>query len=379
VDHTDYCDFLDTLYDAALESALWTPVMERLIDLVGGNSAWLSELNIIDGGGSYGMIARLDPAMPDRYLEYYAPRNPLSKVTNPSAYLRNWAPRVLTDEDWMPKGDLVRTEFYNDFMATQDVHSVLMVRLAKQGSDTCVLNLFRAKAIGQFSRPEMDLLGRLHPHLIRAFRLSQKLAGIQQVKEGMAYALDRTPHGIFLIDGTGVVRHANRVGESLVAEAGGLRVVAGQLTAATQDAARRLHGLIASASCLDRERRTGGSMAVPSPLRRTPLSVTVAPLRSERFDFLRNRMAAIVCVADPEAGTSLPQETLQNLFGLTPAEARVAMAVFEGLTSREAAENLGLSFHTVRVQLARIFEKTQVNRQSELVRLMMGAVGAEME
>ena len=55
------------------------------------------------------------------------------------------------------------------------------------------------------------------------------------------------------------------------------------------------------------------------------------------------------------------------------------MAVFEGLTSKEAAENLGLSFHTVRVQLARIFEKTNTNRQAELVRLMMGAVGVEMD
>jgi DNA-binding CsgD family transcriptional regulator len=78
-------------------------------------------------------------------------------------------------------------------------------------------------------------------------------------------------------------------------------------------------------------------------------------------------------------GTSLPQQTLRDLFGLTPAEAKVAMAFFEGLTSKEAAENLGLSFHTVRVQLARIFEKTQTHRQAELVRLMMGAVGVEME
>ena len=119
-------------------------------------------------------------------------------------------------------------------------------------------------------------------------------------------------------------------------------------------------------------------MAAPSAGRRIPLSLTVAPLRSQRYEFFRDRLTAIVCVADPESGASLPQRALSDLFGLTPAETRVAMALFEGRTSRDAADHLGLSFHTVRVHLARIFAKTQTSRQSDLLRLMMGAAGVEM-
>ena len=378
MDRTDCGDFLDLLYDAALDSALWVPVMERFADMVGGTSVVVSRLSVKDGSGG-GMVARADPVWRAVYLEHFAQLNPLNNVENPASYLRNWAPRILTDEDWMPKEDLIRTEYYNDFLTPLDIHSVLMIRLARHGAATDVLNVSRPRGRSQFGASELDLAAKLHPHFIRAFRLSQKFADIQQVKEGMASALDRSPHGIFLIDETGRVRHANRVAEGLIAELGGLRLAGGQLTTATPDAARRLDALISSASSLDAERRTGGSMAVPSPSRRTPLSLTVAPLRSERFEFLRNRLSAIVCVADPQSGASLPQQTLRDLFGLTPAEAKVAMAFFEGLTSKEAAENLGLSVHTVRVQLARIFEKTQTNRQAELVRLMMGAVGVEME
>jgi DNA-binding CsgD family transcriptional regulator len=82
-------------------------------------------------------------------------------------------------------------------------------------------------------------------------------------------------------------------------------------------------------------------------------------------------------VTDLEAEVSLPEQRLRDLFGLTPAETRVALALFDGLSPADAATGLGVSFHTVRNQLVRIFEKTGTNRQTELVRLMMRAVGAD--
>lgn len=62
------------------------------------------------------------------------------------------------------------------------------------------------------------------------------------------------------------------------------------------------------------------------------------------------------------------------MFGLTAAEARVALALFEGLTPREAAVRLSISPHTVHVHLAHIFEKTATNRQAELIRLLMRTI-----
>lgn len=82
----------------------------------------------------------------------------------------------------------------------------------------------------------------------------------------------------------------------------------------------------------------------------------------------------MVCITDPAAGVSPPAQQLAAVFRLTPAEARVALALFEGATPREAAAALGLSPHTVHVHLAHIFEKTATNRQAELIRLMMRTV-----
>ena len=89
-----------------------------------------------------------------------------------------------------------------------------------------------------------------------------------------------------------------------------------------------------------------------------------------------HRPAVIVCVNDPEAGAQISEEMLRALFGLTRAEARVAIAITQGETSRQVAATLGVSVHTVRNQLQSVLEKTGASRQSELVALLMRAIGA---
>jgi DNA-binding CsgD family transcriptional regulator len=59
-----------------------------------------------------------------------------------------------------------------------------------------------------------------------------------------------------------------------------------------------------------------------------------------------------------------------DAYGLTPAEARVALATSSGLGIQEAALRLGLSPNTIKTHLRRVFAKTGTVRQSELTRLM---------
>ena len=103
--------------------------------------------------------------------------------------------------------------------------------------------------------------------------------------------------------------------------------------------------------------------------------MSVTPARSDYHSVFHSGPAVIVCVTDLDAKVSLPAQTLRDLFGLSGGEARVALALFDGLDPREAAERLGLSVYTVRGHLIRIFEKTGARGQVELARLMMRAAG----
>lgn len=61
---------------------------------------------------------------------------------------------------------------------------------------------------------------------------------------------------------------------------------------------------------------------------------------------------------------------LEQIFGLTATEARLAAALAGGITVAEAAIAHKVSVATVRTQLAAIFAKTHTKRQAELVMLV---------
>jgi DNA-binding CsgD family transcriptional regulator/PAS domain-containing protein len=373
-------EFLDLVYGAALEPALWAPVMERYADAIGGEKGWLSMLNHLDGsGGDGGMVARIDPREMGRYVTYYADRNPLFHVDDPQRYLAGWVPRILTDEDWMPKEDLLRTEYYNDFLKPQDIHSCVMVRLARRGTETAAINITRSAQRGGFESSELELAASLHPHLIRAFELGQKLAQNRALTFGFSAVFDGSAHGLFLVGADGRVQQMNRAAEALVAERKGVAVSGGRLAALESGCARALQGLVSRAASRDPDTRAGGSMALPVAGGVTPLSVTVAPVQAPSGPVLGGGPVVIVCVTDTEAGVRLPEQRLRDIFGLTPAESRLALALFEGSSLTEAAESLTISRFTAQNHLARIFEKTGTNRQAVLIKLMMRAVGLDLE
>jgi DNA-binding CsgD family transcriptional regulator len=67
---------------------------------------------------------------------------------------------------------------------------------------------------------------------------------------------------------------------------------------------------------------------------------------------------------------SIMNESIDRLryhFGLTTAEAKLALHLVAGETLRSAAVRLGISYETTRTTLKKLFEKTQTCRQVELV------------
>jgi len=371
----DHGDFVDRIYDAAAQPDLWPRLLEQFADLIGGDGAMLMWQNQLTGEG-VGIDVRFDPWAPALFFDHFAAVNPLRPPADEiRRAIAHFVPRIITDEDRIAKSDLMMTEFYNDFMRPCGFHSTVSIGLAARGLDGATVDVTRPRRRGPFSADDLALCANLQPHFIRAFDLGRKLAAANGTGEDLAGVLDRLDHGVFLLDEGGKVRHANRAAERLIGEAHGLAVVSGRLSAGAPDAARRLAALIGEAATPDRERRRGGAMALAAPPRRHPLSVSVTPARSGYHSVFHAGPAVIVCITDLDAQVSLPAQTLQELFGLSRAEARVALALFDGLGPREVAERLSLSVHTVRGHLIRIFEKTGARGQVELARLMMRAAG----
>ncbi len=78
-------------------------------------------------------------------------------------------------------------------------------------------------------------------------------------------------------------------------------------------------------------------------------------------------MLVITAVARPEIASAT---IIQDLFDLTPAEARVAHGIAAGKTVHDLADEAGIACGTVRQQLKSVFSKTGVSRQADLVGML---------
>ena len=104
--------------------------------------------------------------------------------------------------------------------------------------------------------------------------------------------------------------------------------------------------------------------------KRAPLDILVVPLRAATGWLAPRRPAAMLFVSDSERASNPTAERLQRTFGLTRAEAAVAVELLNG-HGLKAAAALGIAPVTARTHLTAIFGKTGTHRQAELVRVLL--------
>ena len=99
-----------------------------------------------------------------------------------------------------------------------------------------------------------------------------------------------------------------------------------------------------------------------------PLSVKLGVTRSEP------KMTRRLTSTTPDVNINESIVRLQRHFGLTLAEARLALHLVTGETLRSAAAKLNINYETARTSLKKIFGKTGSCRQLELVLVILTAL-----
>jgi DNA-binding CsgD family transcriptional regulator len=107
-----------------------------------------------------------------------------------------------------------------------------------------------------------------------------------------------------------------------------------------------------------------------------PLDVLVTPVQPETAMAAipwtsSQRAVAIVLISDAETEKQASAADLRRRFGLTPAEAAFALEIIKGDGRQATADRLGITVGTARSHLSKIFDKTGVRHQAELVRLLL--------
>ncbi|MPZ56694.1 MAG: hypothetical protein GEU91_09410 [Rhizobiales bacterium] len=234
---------------------------------------------------------------------------------------------------------------------------------------------------GVITEREVELGALLLPHLRRAVTISNVLDVRTIERARMAEALDALRCGVILTNGEGAILHANRSADEMLRNGAAVQGTGRTLSTKTPAAARELRQAIRLASRDEATLgKTGLAICLTGP-EAPPLFAHVLPMNgSELRTRLEPEAVAAVFIGAPMAAAVdlTPAETkeyLQRRFGLTQAEAAVALETLKGDGRDAVAARLGISMTTVRAHLSHIFEKTGARRQAELVRLLMDGGG----
>ncbi len=186
-----------------------------------------------------------------------------------------------------------------------------------------------------------------------------------------ADVLNRLSDAVILLNRTGAPIFINRAAQHLLRQEDGLSLRHGLLSTGNREDMRRLR------DALDQMRADAAGdpsrhLRLERPSGRQPYAVRIC--RLEAFPSpttVEHEALAALFIADPDSRWRPSETSLCSLYGLTPAEARVAASLAQGLAVDEIAAHHHISRNTVHHQLRAIFRKTATTRQSDLIALLL--------
>ena len=188
--------------------------------------------------------------------------------------------------------------------------------------------------------------------------------------ESLSQAVECSGTAIIMLGDGGRIIHANTAAENILAAGDGLRRSGNRLASADLSVTLRLQAAIEHFhSEIPQVRKLHPVLAIPRSRRR---SLTVALAAAQPgMSVVKDAVRAIAYVFDPEQDVTAIIEPVCQLYGFSPSQTRLTCALVAGDSLVEAAKKAGIKTETARSYLKQIFAKSETNRQSELVQLML--------
>jgi DNA-binding CsgD family transcriptional regulator len=354
-------DIVDRIYEASVIPELWVDVLDRI-----------AAIAHCDGG----ILIAADPSQAVRAVS--------SDCLSPML-------RAFINEGWMRqniRASRLRPMNYSGFVVDLDIVSAeeaetdpLYVHcLRKHGGgvgtgtvipapsgDVIIFNIERSYKKGFVDREVLPALDAIRPHLARSALLSIRL-GLERAR-AMTEALGRLDLPAAVLASSGRVISTNTLLDKMH---GQFILAAGGRIAISHRPANELFQAILGHSIHNGADLRPHSIPVPSVGDLTACVAHLVPVRRQARDIFTGaaNIFVVTSLTNPKAP---PAHILYGLFDLSPAEAKVAQSLVEGLTLEEIATANNLSRETIRKQLRAVLTKTGTNRQAELVGLLAGA------
>lgn len=365
---SDFDAIVGDFYRAATGALTWDRALDRVQVAFGARAVLLHEADVRTGrlislhtGGPARDDASLD------YVRHYHrldPRRERVISMLPGLFNNWWHCNEHFDDQ-----SVENTPFFTEFMNAYDARYLSTLVMTPREGVFTAFALELPASRGSLTADERELARRIGNHLQEALRAHQRTLSLMSQALVGHKLIDAFPYPMWLLSQSRQVMFANpsalaeeRGQHRLAREGTLLRIVN---TRSEKRLAEQMHLLCrephGAAAVLDLRR----SAADP------PTWLHLVVLQStEVMGAFGEQPQILATLFDPKHVNSLDTFALSNLFGLTPAEARIAGGLSEGLTAAELADQHGVAVPTVRRQIAEVIAKLGADRAVDVVRML---------
>lgn len=282
---------------------------------------------------------------------------------------------VVLSHELASDASIPSSQYYAEFLRPLGIRHAVGSNILKSDGRAVKLGVLRSPKFGSMGERERRLLYTLMPSLQSVLRMRSRLEALESRNRMNWAAIESLSVGVVFLDRSGKVCCMNAAADEACEAADGISIDdQGRLSAYEGRDREWLRTTIDKLRCSNSG--TTPTTTVGSVHRRSgkqPFSVRIEPIGGTSAGTAA--MAEIVVfVCDPDRSPRDLESMLSSIWGLTPAEARIAGCLVRGLSLKEASAHLGITEGTARFFSKQVFAKTSTHGQTEFVRIAAKSV-----
>lgn len=368
-----FSNLTGAIYDCAVSPERWDITLEALRKALGSAGCALYIFDVANGSQRFQKSVGISEAWSEKFdknaSQYVADSMRMLLSSSQKLIDRLFSEPYIISKEQQKKA-YSETRYYNDWIKPQGFTDFIQLTLLHENQMFGSILFGRNEADGSFDDCEIALIRSLAPHLRRAIAIGDMMERKSIKARTCETILDHLSMGVIVVSENGTILQTNRSAQRIFQEADTLCSVNNRIGSSNLAAARLLLNAIALAAKGSSQSMTSIGINASGPKGGVAIA-NVLPLENAEGTAKGVPGAKAVIFVTCAQNLSEPRMDLfATLFDFTAAETRVVELLIRGNTSVEAARALGITETTVRTHLTRIFSKTGVSRQTELIALI---------